>query len=60
MPEDVSITSPNPSLSDEQLAASHPAVLVLVREVEDVARRDPSQGVQQLAQALSAYFRTPD
>jgi hypothetical protein len=32
----------------------------LVLSLEDVARRDPSPGVAQVAGALAEYFRTPD
>ena len=59
-PENTSHTSTNPRLSDDQLAADYPAVLKLVTALEDVARRDPSQGVGALANALAEYFRTPD
>lgn len=52
--------STKPLLSDEQLAADYPAVGELVTKLEDIARRDPSQGVSTLARALADYFRTPD
>jgi hypothetical protein len=35
-------------------------VFGLVKQVEDVAARDPNAGVVQLAKALSTYFRTRD
>lgn len=53
-------TQTNQSLSDEQLKADFPAVAKLVGTLEDIGRRDPSQGVQEITAALVAYFRTPD
>ncbi|VTU20734.1 hypothetical protein SRS16CHR_02703 [Variovorax sp. SRS16] len=51
--------STNTPLTDAQLAESHPAVLVLVSKLDDIARREPG-GVAALAQAMAEYFRTPD
>ena len=53
-------SSQSPHLSDEQLAADYPAVAKLVGQLEDIAARDPSQGVAGIASALAEYFRTPD
>jgi hypothetical protein len=47
-------------LTDEQLAEHLPAVGKLVAALEDVAAREPNQGVVKIASALAEYFRTPD
>lgn len=47
-------------LTDEQLHEINPALLKLVRELEDVAQREPSANTARLAASLAEYFRTPD
>lgn len=52
-------------LSDAQLVAISPALGELVTKLEDVAANaryasDPRTGSTLIAQALAAYFRTPD
>lgn len=47
-------------LTDEQLDAINPALTKLVRELEDIAQRDPSANTTRLAGGLAEYFRTPD
>ena len=47
-------------LTDEQLQENHPALLKLVLQLEDIARRDPSWNLSKIAESLAEYFRTPD
>lgn len=47
-------------LTDEQLEAISPALVKLVRALEDIASREPSPSVVAGFAALTEYFRTPD
>lgn len=57
--------APRGPLTNAELQADHPAVAVLVKELETIGKGavylgDPRQGVEQIVTALVTYFRTPD